>query len=204
MSLDKEEKYDVVLDVETKKFFDQVDGHKPEKLGLAYVGAWLVRSKDKLDDGDYYGFFEQNINEFWPILERARSLVGFNLVGFDLPVLSVYYRGNFSDFKIFDLMDEMKKVLGHRVSLNAVSKGTLGEEKNGDGAKAIEYYNRKDWVNLEKYCKKDVELTARLFQEVLKNKRLRFQDKWNEYREVEIDFFGKKEESKKKVQMTLV
>jgi DEAD/DEAH box helicase domain-containing protein len=203
MSLDIKGEYDLVFDVETKKFFDQVEGHRPEKLGLSYVGAWMVRSKDELSETDYRGFFEYNINDFWPLVERSRSLVGFNLIGFDLPVLSAYYSGDFSVFRTFDLMDEMKKVLGHRVSLNAVAKGTLGEEKNGSGMKAIDFYNRKDWANLEKYCKKDVELTARLFQEVLKNGKLRFQDKWNEYREVELSF-GKTEKTEAEVQMTLV
>jgi DEAD/DEAH box helicase domain-containing protein len=203
MSLDIKGEYDLVFDVETKKFFDQVEGHRPEKLGLSYVGAWMVRSKDELSETDYRGFFEYNINDFWPLVERSRSLVGFNLIGFDLPVLSAYYSGDFSVFRTFDLMDEMKKILGHRVSLNAVAKGTLGEEKNGSGMKAIDFYNRKDWANLEKYCKKDVELTARLFQEVLKNGKLRFQDKWNEYREVELSF-GKTEKTEAEVQMTLV
>ncbi len=204
MSLDNNDIYDLVIDVETQKMFEDVGGFKPEKLGLSYVGAWMVRSENELLDKDYVGFFEHNISDFWPLVERARSLVGFNLIGFDLPVLSAYYSGDFSKFRNFDLMDEMKKVLGHRVSLNAVAKGTLGEEKNGDGLGAIEYYKQKDWKSLEKYCKKDVELTARLFQEVLKNQKLRFQDKWNEYREAEVVFSLKEEENENEVQMTLI
>jgi len=204
MSLANDDVYDLVIDVETQKLFEQVGGFKPKKLGLSYVGAWMVRSENELLDKDYVGFFEHNISDFWPFVERARSLVGFNLIGFDLPVLSVYYSGDFSVLKTFDLMDEMKQVLGHRVSLNAVAKGTLGEEKSGDGLGAVEYYNQKDWKNLEKYCKKDVELTAKLFQEVLKNQKLRFQDKWNEYREVKVIFPVEAKNHAGEVQMTLV
>lgn len=195
--------FDLVLDVETKLLFAEVGSRKPEELGVSYVGTWKMgEGEDALAPEGYEGFLEEDLGRFWPLAERARRLVGFNLVGFDLPALSSYYVGNFTRFKVFDLMDEIAKAFGRRVSLNAVAKGSLGEQKSGDGLGAIAYVKAKDWASLAKYCKRDVELTARLYLYAKKHSKLRFQDHWNEYREVPVDASFAGHPSESKVQMT--
>jgi len=198
--------YDLVIDVETKKLFEEVGGFFPEKLGVSYLGAWAVEEGKGVEKSGWRGFLEGDLRDFWPLAERARSLVGFNLLGFDLPALSFYYPGDFGRFQAFDLMEEIRKVWGRRVSLGAVAKGSLGEQKNGDGLGAVEYFRQGDFKNLALYCKKDVELTAKLFVKARDEEKLCFQDHWNEFREVEVKFSPQNGVSKEKgnrVQMTL-
>ena len=43
-------------------------------------------------------------------------------------------------------------------------------------------------TNLKKYCEMDVEVTKGVYDFGRKNKRLKFKDRWNEMREIEVDF----------------
>jgi DEAD/DEAH box helicase domain-containing protein len=61
-------------------------------------------------------------------------------------------------------MDEIEKVLGHRVSLNSVASATLNESKSGSGLDAIKYYRSGDMENLKKYCLDDVRLTRDVYE----------------------------------------
>ena len=127
----------LVFDVETKKAFDEVGGYYPEKLGVSIIGSyWRDESGE-----EYVGYREDNFSPFWRKLEKADLVVGFNILNFDYPTLKPYYSGSFEQFPSLDIMVEMEKHLGHRVSLDAVAKETLGEQKNGHGLDAIRYYH---------------------------------------------------------------
>ena len=119
----------LIFDVETKKIFDDVSGHFPEKLGVSFVGTcWR---HDHGAKGEMKGFFEEELPEFFKLLEQADLVVGFNSIGFDLPALSPYYQGDLSQLPSLDLLERIKKQLGHRISLDAVAKETLGFGKTG-------------------------------------------------------------------------
>jgi DEAD/DEAH box helicase domain-containing protein len=88
-------------------------------------------------------------------------------------------------------MDIVKNTLGHRLSLNSLAKDTLGKEKTDDGLNAVIYFQKGDsesLAKLKKYCEMDVLITKELYDFGLKNKYLKYKDKWNTPRVVEVDF----------------
>ncbi len=188
----------LVFDVETKKAFDEVGGYHPEKLGVSIIGTyWRDESGE-----EYVGYREGNFSPFWRKLETADLVVGFNIISFDYETLKPYYTGSFKQFPSLDIMVEMEKHLGHRVSLDAVAKETLGEQKNGHGLDAIRYYHDGDWESLEKYCLQDVKVTKDIYDYGVANKVLRFKNKWNNIIEVPVNF-DKSGQEEKTVQTTL-
>ncbi|GAB4026426.1 MAG: hypothetical protein Fur0011_2120 [Candidatus Microgenomates bacterium] len=174
----------LVFDVETKKAFDEVGGYYPEKLGVSIIGTYW---RDEAGE-EYVGYREDNFSPFWRKLETADLVVGFNILSFDYATLKPYYSGSFAQFPSLDIMVEMEKHLGHRVSLDAVAKETLGEQKNGHGLDAIRYYHDGDWESLEKYCLQDVKVTKEIYDYGLANKILRYKNKWNNLVEVPVNF----------------
>ncbi len=188
----------LVFDVETKKAFDEVGGYYPEKLGVSIIGTYW---RDENGE-EYVGYMEGNFSPFWRKLETADLVVGFNIISFDYETLKPYYTGSFKQFPSLDIMLEMEKHLGHRVSLDAVAKETLGEQKNGHGLDAIRYYHDGDWESLEKYCLQDVKVTKDIYDYGVANKVLRFKNKWNNIVEVPV-IFDRGGEEVKTVQTTL-
>lgn len=190
----------VVFDVETKKTFAEVGGYHPEKLGVSVAGVFF-RDEEKGEER-YHGYREEEFPKMFKVFEKAERIVGFNSINFDMPALSPYYVGDLLSMPNLDLMVEIEKQVGYRIGLDAVAKETLGVQKSGHGLDAIKYYHAQDWDNLEKYCLQDVKITKELYDYGVKNKVLRFKNKWNETVEVEVDF-EKDKTKKKKVQTTL-
>jgi DEAD/DEAH box helicase domain-containing protein len=88
---------------------------------------------------------------------------------FDYKVLSAYTAKDLGRFPTFDLLDDIKERVGFRLSLDHVAVHTLGEGKSGDGLQAVAWFKEGKMEELEKYCKKDVEITRRLFEFGCKN-----------------------------------
>jgi len=155
----KEEKDTIVLDLETKKTFDEVGGHHNlAKLGVSLVGVYSY-NKDK-----YRGFREGEFAELLELLKNTKLLIGFNSKSFDLTVLQPYYK----DFDLFsiphlDILEEVVHALGHRLKLESVAQSTLGYGKSGSGLDAIMYYRNNDWDSLIKYCLDDVKVTKEVY-----------------------------------------
>jgi DEAD/DEAH box helicase domain-containing protein len=176
----------IVFDVETKKAFDEVGGFFPAKLGVSI--SCVYYRDDQAGEEWYKAYREENFPEMFKLFETADRIVGFNSINFDMATLAPYYVGDLLKFPNLDIMVELEKKLGHRVSLDAVAKETLGIQKNGHGLDAIRYYHDGDWASLEKYCMQDVKVTKEIYDHAVKNKQLRFKNKWNEVVTVEVDF----------------
>ena len=78
-------------------------------------------------------------------------------------VLQAYYPGNTASLPIFDILDDIKSIIGKRIGLNDVASVTLNEKKSGHGLMAIDYYKEGKWDELKKYCMDDVMVTKKLF-----------------------------------------
>lgn len=146
----------VILDLETKHTFREFSEH--EKLGVTVVGIYDYKTRQKNI------FTEKEINSLFPILEQASYIVGYNIDGFDMPVLAPYYPGNIANFKTFDILEDIRIKIGKRLALNDVAHATLGKEKSGHGLMAIDYYREGKWDELKKYCLDDVMVTKELFE----------------------------------------
>ena len=125
-------------------------------------------------DDRFLTFREETFNELTALLKRADQVVGFNLIGFDWPVLAAELGDWVTELPTLDLMVEVQKGIKRRVSLDSLAKTTLGMSKLGSGLDALEYYRAGDWVKLERYCLEDVKLTRDLYEYAKKNGNLLF------------------------------
>jgi len=191
----------IVLDVETKKLFSEIEDRDPAKLGVSYLGIIELPGGNLAGQENYRGFFEEDLPNLWPTLEMADRLIGFNIIDFDNRALAVYYPGDLSQIPVLDILKEVEKVLSHRLSLDSIARASLGLGKTGSGLLAVDYWRNGQLEELAKYCRKDVEITAQVFDFGLKNGFLKYFDRWNSLREVPVDFSFKPPEAK--VQMTL-
>lgn len=153
----------VVIDIETQNSFRDIGGYNPAKLKISVAGMYDFAS-------DIYKVFaEDELKELFTYMENASYVIGFNIRSFDLPVLSSYYVGKIDQFETLDLMSDIEKYLGHRLSLDELVKETINAAKTGHGLLAIEYFREGKVDQLKEYCRKDVELTKNLFEYGQKN-----------------------------------
>ncbi len=149
----------IVLDLETKKAFDEVGGqHNRHLLGVSIVGIYSY-DRDK-----YRGFKEEEFPELLEILKNSELIIGFNSKNFDFQVLQPYFK----DFDLYslnhlDILEEIVYALGHRLKLETVAQSTLGYGKSGEGLDAVFYYKNNDWEKLTKYCLDDVKATKEIY-----------------------------------------
>lgn len=174
-------KFPVVIDLETKHTFREFS--EPGKLGITV--AAVFNYKDQRQDI----FREKEISKLFPILENCSYVIGYNIDSFDLPVLQPYYPGKIEQFKTFDILVDIKKIIGKRLALNDVIKATLDKKKTGHGLEAIDFYKEGKWEELEKYCMADVMLTKELFDYGITNKKISY---LNENGKVDIEVNWKK------------
>ena len=177
---------ELILDVETKKTFDEVGGYFPDKLGISFVGVCLRNNGDK--KGQLLSFFEDDLIKLFPLIERADVVIGFNVDGFDMPTLSPYYQADIKKIPTLDLLTRIKDSVGHRIALDAVAQETLGSGKSGDGLDAIRYYQDGNFDALKKYCLEDVRITRDIYDYGLKNGLVKFRNKWNRLIKASVDF----------------
>ena len=176
----------VILDVETKKTFDEVGGYFPDRLGISFVGVNVRNGFNK--EGEYQSYFEKDIPKLFPLLEKADVIVGFNIDGFDMPTFIEYYSGDITKLPTLDIMLRIKDSVGHRIGLDAVAKETLGIGKTGDGLDAIKYYQRQQWDKLEKYCIQDVKVTKEILDYGYNKGEIKFRNRWNRLITAPVDF----------------
>ena len=205
---------EVVFDVETQKLFSEIEERDPGKLLVSVVSVYRRELDENLREinGTMKTFWideagrEPRIGGMWPWFEDADRIIGFNSFGFDVPALQPLYERDFNKLNHFDIMDKVKMALGHRLSLDAIAKETLGKTKSGVGTQAVEWWNARDEKSLDllqKYCEMDVEVTKDVYDYGLENGKLKYMDRWNELRSVEVDFSYSEKESEVEAQMGL-
>lgn len=180
--------FEVFFDCETQKFFDAIEDFDPSKLGVSVLSLFY-RDGDK--EQKMLSFWEKDLAGAWEIFQKADRIIGFNSLGFDVPVLSPYAPPYFARLPHFDILAHIKESQGKRVSLDALAKATLGIQKTDSGENAILYWQKGDKESLEKlrkYCEADVAITRDLYDFGLKNGYLKYIDFWNETRQVKVDF----------------
>jgi len=148
----------LVLDLETQKEFAEVEGRKPELLGVSVVGVYSY-AEDRYD-----AYLEADLGtKLAPRLQAAGLLIGFNIRRFDLPVLQPYLPYPVTPLPMLDIMEEIVKHLGHRLSLESLSQATLGRGKSGHGLDALKWFKEGRFDLITKYCLDDVKLTKELY-----------------------------------------
>jgi len=184
---------EVIFDLETKRLFSDISSNDPGDLGVSVVSIYTRKLDKNFDEveGKILSFWENDFESMWPHFQKADRIIGFNSLGFDVPALKPHSNFPFHKLTHFDILDAVKNVLGHRLSLNAIATQTLGAKKSDVGTNAVIYWQKGDKESLDKlqkYCEADVIITKDVYDFGLKNKHLKYKDKWNTERIVEIDF----------------
>lgn len=186
--------WEVFWDAETKTFFDEAGSFNPADLGVSLVSVYSREVGPDLAEtsGQMESFWEKDFDRMWKVFREADRIIGFNTLNFDIPALKPYAPADFAKLPHFDILDKIKAVNDRRgASLNAIARQTLGIEKIDSGANAIRYWQRGDEQSLaflKKYCEADVAITRDVYDFAVKNGFLKFIDRWNNLRQVLVDF----------------
>jgi DEAD/DEAH box helicase domain-containing protein len=149
----------LVFDLETQRSASDVGGWGfASKMGLALAVVYDVAR------GAYRTYYETDVDRLLLDLVLADCVVGFNIDRFDLAVLSGYTERDLSRIRTLDLLGEIHKRVGFRVSLNHLSEVNLGESKAGDGLQSLQWWKEGRIDLIEHYCRKDVDVTKRLWE----------------------------------------
>lgn len=149
----------VYFDLESQKLFAEVGGRDPGKLLLACGVTWSTARND------FAVYWEKDAAALIAELKAADRVIGFNIVSFDYEVLKPYAPAeNFRAFRSTDMLQDIFRTLGFRLSLDSIAKATLGATKTADGVKSVEWFRNGELDKVAEYCKADVDITRRVYE----------------------------------------
>jgi len=150
----------VYFDLETQRLLDEVGGRAGiPKLGLACGVTWsTVRN-------DFAVYWEKDSAALVAELKAAERVIGFNILTFDYEVLKPYApQENFRAFRSTDMLADIFKTLGFRLSLDTLAKASLGAAKSADGLQSVQWFRNGELDKVAEYCKADVDSTRRVYE----------------------------------------
>jgi DEAD/DEAH box helicase domain-containing protein len=148
----------LIIDVETQKLVQDVGGWDHiDKLGISVACAY----DSKTDQ--FLSFRENELKQLIELCEE-RLVIGYNIRGFDLPVM-VPYGLDPKRLDVFDIMYDLETLTRQRyLKLEAVARGTLNAGKSADGLMAVEWWKTGQIQKIIDYCIQDVKVTRDIFQ----------------------------------------
>lgn len=149
----------VYFDLESQKLFEEVGGRDPGKLLLACGVTWSTMRDD------FAVYWEKDAAALVAELKAADRVIGFNIISFDYEVLKPYTPNeNFRAFRSTDMLQDIFRALGFRLSLDSIAKATLGATKTADGLQSVEWFRNGELDKVAEYCKADVDITRRVYE----------------------------------------
>ncbi len=161
-----------VFDLETQRSAQEVGGwHRADLMKVSC--AVLYDSEAQV----YHEYLEKDMPRFVEHLKQYDCVVGFNIRRFDYKVLSGYSDFDFGKLPTLDLLEEIHKQLGYRLSLDHLAKITLGSKKSADGLQALRWWKQGKIREIIDYCRQDVRITWEIYCFGNENGYLLFQNK---------------------------
>jgi DEAD/DEAH box helicase domain-containing protein len=161
-----------VLDIETRRSAEEVGGwHRADRMGVSCAVLYDSRSERFTD------YLQDQIPELVMRLKTLDLVVGFNINRFDYRVLGGLVDFNFNTLPTLDILAEVKRHLGYRLSLNHLAGVTLETEKTADGLQALRWWKEGRIHEIIEYCRADVAVTRDLYLFGRENGYLLFQNK---------------------------
>ena len=150
----------VFFDLESQNLFDDVGGRENiDKLRVACGVTWSTQRND------FAVYWEKDIPALLEELKSATKVIGFNLRGFDYLVLQPYAPDmRFASLPTLDMLLDLQKILGFRISLDSVASASLGATKTADGVQSVEWFRAGELDKVAEYCKADVDITRRVYE----------------------------------------
>ena len=171
------------FDLETQKSAEEVGGWgNIHKMGLAVGVVW-----DSLDR-EFFTYEEKDARQLVDKLSTADLVVGFNVIGFDYTVLQPYSDFDLQEINTFDMLVDVKKRLGFRLSLNHLAQHTLNAKKSADGLISLQWYKEGKISKIIQYCKQDVEITRDLYLFGEKNGLVKYQSRSGNPLQIEVNW----------------
>jgi len=174
------EMFYLVIDIETKNTYSEIGVNDPTKLIPSYIGIY------RSDTDKYEGYFGNDFEKFFTLLEKADYAVGYNIDGFDFEVLKPLCPYNLSKIPTVD-MYKIAYTFSHvHIKLDNIASTTLGYGKSGDGLGAVRLFKEGKLDDLAKYCLDDVKITKEIYDYARKEGRLFYLDGMGMKTEVDI------------------
>ena len=162
----------IYFDLETQRTFDEVGGrHNVRKLRLAAAVTYNTAT------AAYHRYTEGRVKELVEELQSADLVVGYNVLEFDYEVLRGYRSVRLEQLPTLDMMQDLARSLGFRLSLEAVATATLQVGKSADGLQAVRWYRQGLIDQVLDYCQQDVEITKRVHEFGKQNRFVYYWDK---------------------------
>lgn len=165
----------VVFDLEIKEPFE-ANGYRSfttddfKKMGISCGALFDYKT------GDTSVFLEDNLASLGVRLNNAALVVGFNIIGFDLPLLKANNIVLANDMPIYDMLPASRKSVGWKegdkypsgLRLDNHLLGTYGPKfvKTMDGKLAPDLYKQGRMGELISYCIADVRRERALFEKI--------------------------------------
>lgn len=168
----------VTFDLEIEKPVEEVGGWEGARQGKAGM-ACCVTSTIGGPEGSstlpprsrqIHLWDRHNIKGLVDLLEAADTVVSFNGIGFDLPIISALYGREVKPKKHFDILAEIWVALRGKKKgwgLDPVCQRTLGRGKSGSGEHAPILWLQGKYAEVFDYCLRDVELTEDLYFHIM-------------------------------------
>jgi DEAD/DEAH box helicase domain-containing protein len=150
----------VFFDLETQNLLDEVGGRAGiARLKLACGVTWSTNRQD------FAVYWEADARALVDELRKADRVVGFNIKEFDYAVLKPYAPDvNFASIPSLDLLQDIQRSLGFRLSLDSVARASLDATKTADGLQSVQWFREGKLDQVAEYCKADVDITRRVYE----------------------------------------
>ena len=148
----------MVLDVETRRSAQEVGGwRRAGDMGVSVAVLYDV------GPDAFLSFEQEALPELFLLLPQADLVVGFNILGFDYAVLQPFADIRLHALPTLDMLAQLQRQLGRRVSLDNLAQATLNTGKSADGMTALRWWKEGRLVQIAEYCRADVDITRRLY-----------------------------------------
>lgn len=150
----------VFFDLETQNLFEDVGGRQNiAALKAACAVTWSTAKND------FSVYWEKDIPALLDELKSAAKVIGFNLINFDYQVLQPYSpETRFASIPTLDMLQDIYRLLGFRLSLDTIANATLGASKTADGVQSVAWFRAGELDKVAEYCKADVDITRRVYE----------------------------------------
>lgn len=143
---------EVYYDVETQLSAEDVGGwNNVHLMRVSVAVTWCEQE-------GFVAWMEDSVPALLSFMERFDKIVSFNGDGFDSRVLSYYGNVLPLQLKSFDVLTHLRRILGHRLSLDAIAQATLNVGKTADGLQALRWWKEGKVEEIARYCQQDVKV----------------------------------------------
>ncbi|MCJ7549668.1 MAG: ribonuclease H-like domain-containing protein [Anaerolineae bacterium] len=171
----------VFFDVETQNTFQEVGGRYAERLKISVAVTFDTA------DNDFHRYLEADAAQLARDLGQADLVVGYNLYGFDYPVLQQYSQDvELAELPTVDMMVEIQKRLGFRLKLDSIATATLQVGKSADGLQAVRWWREGRVEEILEYCQQDVEVTRRIYEFGKQHRYIQYYDRQYRIKKVAV------------------